>query len=286
MLFWRRKRSKKKSGNKRKKKAGLFQSYRRKRSSWKKKWKAGLFLLLLLAALFCTACPDLVQEYAPWLPQLLWHGESSATLENIPDYSGTPYVVLNYNQPEFTEDEITTIAYESYSVQDLLGRCGPAVACVGQELMPTQERESISSVTPSGWQTQKYDFVDQEYLYNRCHLIGFQLTGENANERNLITGTRYMNVDGMLPFENQVADYIESTGNHVMYRVTPIFEGPNLVADGVQMEAYSVEDGGAGVCFNVFVYNVQPGVVINYLTGSSRVASVYLSFYPRSITFA
>lgn len=256
---------------KKKRRTGFFRSYKKRRGRWKK-W---LFLLLVLAALFCVACPGVVQQYAPWLPKLLWHGASSVSLDAIPPYSGSPYVILNHNQPEFSAEEITAMAYESYSFQDILGRCGTAVACVGQELMPTGERESISEVTPSGWQVQKYDFVDQEYLYNRCHLIGFQLTGENANERNLITGTRYMNVEGMLPFENQVAEYVQSTGNHVMYRVTPVFDGVNLVADGVQMEAYSVEDDGAGVCFNVFVYNVQPGVVINYLTGFSQLASVY-----------
>ncbi len=252
------------------KRYGFRRAYRSHR-----RWKRILALLLLAAALLCACCPDAVQQYVPWLPDLLWHGQPTVTLDNIPEYSGTPYVVLNNNEPEFTEDEITTGAYESYSYQDLLGRCGTAVACVGQELMPTQERESISEVKPSGWQVQKYDFVDQGYLYNRCHLIGFQLTGENANERNLITGTRYMNVEGMLPFENQVAEYVKTTGNHVMYRVTPIFDGANLVADGVQMEACSVEDGGASVKFNVFVYNVQPGVVINYLTGYSQLASVY-----------
>ncbi len=244
---------------------------RRKR---RKKWKSFLTVLLIALALFCACCPSLVQQYVPWLPQLLWHG-SSVSLDEIPDYSGQPYVIVDNNMPQFTEKEITTMSYESYGVQDLLGRCGAAEACIGQDLMPTENRESISSVKPSGWQVQTYDFVDQQYLYNRCHLIGFQLTGENANERNLITGTRYMNVEGMLPFENQVAEYIERTDNHVMYRVTPVFEGANLVADGVQMEAYSVEDNGRGVCFNVFVYNVQPGVVIDYLTGKSHAASVY-----------
>ena len=156
---------------------------------------------------------------------------------------------------------------------DLLGRCGPAEACVGQELMPTEERGAIGMVKPSGWHTVRYDgVVDGKYLYNRCHLIGYQLTGENANERNLITGTRYLNVEGMLPFENQVADYVEETGNHVLYRSTPVFKGLELVARGVQIEAWSVEDGGAGVCFNVYCYNVQPGVEIDYATGESCLA--------------
>ena len=193
----------------------------------------------------------------------------SFSLSEIPEFSGEPYVVLYENQPEFTDEDITENSYEYYSQLDLLGRCGYAMACIGRDLMPTQERESISSVKPSGWVQAQYDWVDGESLYNRCHLIGFQLTGENANELNLITGTRYCNVEGMLPFENMVADYIKETDNHVLYRVTPIFSGDELVARGIQMEAWSVEDGGEGVCFNVYVYNNQPGVTIDYLTGSS-----------------
>ena len=185
-----------------------------------------------------------------------------------------PYIVVNDNVPYFTADEITSTAYEKYAELDSLGRCGVAMASIGKEIMPKdgEDRESISSVTPSGWVQAKYDtsLVDGGYLYNRAHLIGWQLTAENANERNLITGTRYFNVDGMLPFENLVADYIKETGNHVMYRVTPDFEGSNLVATGVTMEAYSVEDGGAGVQFCVYVYNYQPGILIDYATGSSR----------------
>lgn len=197
-------------------------------------------------------------------------GSQSAADGEIPPYSGEPFYVLNDNQPEFKEDEITTKAYEYFSQLDSLGRCGVTMSCVGVELMPTEERESISSVKPSGWVNVPYDFVDGRYLYNRCHLIGFQLTGENANKLNLITGTRYMNVEGMLPFENMVADYVKETKNHVMYRVTPIFVGDELVARGVQLEAYSVEDEGDGLCFNVYVYNVQPGVVIDYATGESK----------------
>lgn len=193
----------------------------------------------------------------------------SISLGEVPQYSGSPFVELNDNQPGFSEEEFTTESFESYSPLDSLGRCGTAYACIGQDLMPTQDRESISEVHPTGWQTAKYDFVDGGYLYNRCHLIGFQLTGENANEENLITGTRYMNVEGMLPFENMVTDYIKETGNHVIYRVTPIFEGENLVASGVTMEAISVEDDGEGICFSVYVYNVQPGVEIDYQTGES-----------------
>ena len=182
-------------------------------------------------------------------------------------------MVLSENQPDFTQEELDQAAqgFEEYSPLDALGRCGTAYASVGLDTMPTQDRESISSVKPSGWQTAKYDteLVDGGYLYNRCHLIGFQLTGENANERNLITGTRYMNVEGMLPFENLVADYVKETSNHVLYRVTPLYEGDNLVASGVLMEAGSVEDEREGICFNVYVYNVQPGIGIDYATGAS-----------------
>ncbi len=171
--------------------------------------------------------------------------------------------------PEFTEDEITTESFEEYAQLDELGRCVEAFACVGTDLMPTEKRGNISRVKPTGWHSTRYDSVEGKNLYNRCHLIAYQLTGENANERNLITGTRYMNADGMIPFENMVADYVKDTGNHVMYRVTPDFEGDNLVADGVQMEALSVEDDGEGVCYNVFLYNIQPGIEIDYATGDS-----------------
>lgn len=194
---------------------------------------------------------------------------SVVSLTEIPAYSGSAYVAVNGNQPFFTEADYTTASYETYSPLDSLGRCGPAVANVGRDLMPTEERGAIGSVKPTGWQTAKYDFVDGKYLYNRCHLIGYQLTAENANKCNLITGTRYLNVTGMLPFENMVADYIKETNNHVLYRVTPMFDGDDLVAKGVLMEAWSVEDGGDGVCFNVYCYNVQPGVTIDYATGDN-----------------
>ena len=184
-----------------------------------------------------------------------------------------PYAEVNDNVPQFTEEQITTKSFETYSDLDDLGRCGPAIACIGKDLMPTEERGAIGQVKPSGWQMAKYDIVDGKYLYNRCHLIGYQLSGENANEKNLITGTRYMNMEGMLPFENMVAAYIEETDNHVMYRVTPIFTENNLLADGVQMEAFSVEDNGNGISFNVFVYNMQPGIEINYLDGTSKLES-------------
>lgn len=192
-------------------------------------------------------------------------------LSNIPDYDGKAYVELNGNVPELSESEKTySESFEEYGKLDSLGRCTYAVSCIGKDLMPTEKRGSIGSVKPSGWHISKYDFVDGKYLYNRCHLIGYQLTAENANERNLITGTRYLNVEGMLPFENDVADYIEITNNHVYYKVTPIFEGNNLVANGVQMQAYSVEDNGQGISFNVYCYNVQPGVAIDYATGDNQ----------------
>ena len=214
--------------------------------------------LLFLFVLLLTGCYD--EEAA--VP--------AVSLDELPAYAGEPYVTVNANQPFFEETDYTTEAFENYSELDELGRCGVAWANVCPELMPTEDREDIGSVEPTGWHSVQYDGVDGGYLYNRCHLIGFQLTGENANERNLITGTRYMNVDGMLPFENLVADYVKETDNHVLYRVTPIFEGDNLVAGGVLMEALSMEDDGEGVCFNVYVYNVQPGVTIDYATGESR----------------
>lgn len=198
------------------------------------------------------------------------NSQHSASVQNIPAFSGNPYVIVDDNEPDFLQKDVTANSYEFYSELDMLGRCGYAMACIGRDLMPTEDRGSIGQVKPSGWQTVKYDFVDGKYLYNRCHLIGYQLTGENANKQNLITGTRYLNVDGMLPFENMVADYIKETGNHVLYRVTPVYDGSNLVASGVEMEALSVEDNGEGICFHVYVYNNQPGVIINYATGESK----------------
>lgn len=202
---------------------------------------------------------------------------SNNTSGNIPAYSGSPYVELNGNKPQFTKSDYTTESYEKYGELDSLGRCTVCISSIGYDLMPTEKRGEIGMIKPTGWHTVKYDCVDGKYLYNRCHLIGFQLTAENANKRNLITGTRYLNVVGMLPFENMVADYVKemhSVGKnyHCLYRVTPIFTGNNLLADGVQIEAYSIEDNGKGICFNVFCYNVQPGVIINYATGESRAA--------------
>ena len=198
---------------------------------------------------------------------------SSFSLSDVPAYSGKAYTSVNGNVPYFTAAELTTTSFETYSDLDTLGRCGVTYACIGQDLMPTKERGSIGMVKPTGWHTVRYDdLVDGKYLYNRCHLIGYQLTGENANTKNLITGTRYLNIEGMLPFENMVADYIQETNNHVLYRVTPIFEGNNLLANGVLMEGYSVEDKGAGVSYCVFAYNVQPGIEIDYATGESKLA--------------
>ena len=195
---------------------------------------------------------------------------SSFSLQDIPPFSDDiAYVTIEDNQPNFTAEDMVTTSYEQYSPLDALGRCGVAKACVGTDIMPTEERGSIGQIKPSGWYTVKYDCVDGKYLYNRCHLIGYQLTGENSNPNNLITGTRFLNVEGMLPFENQIAEYVKETKNHVIYRVTPIFQGENLLASGVQMEAKSVEDNGKGVCFNIYAYNNQPGITIDYATGKS-----------------
>lgn len=193
------------------------------------------------------------------------------TPTDMPAYSGDPYVAVRDNIPDFAPSEMVTTSFEYYGPLDALGRCTYTVACIGQDLMPTEERGNLY-VKPSGWQSVKYDIVSGKYLYNRCHLIGFQLTGENDNVSNLITGTRYLNIDGMVDFENMVADYIKETGNHVLYRVTPIFVGDELVARGVEMEAYSVEDEGEGICFHVYAYNVQPGITIDYANGNSALA--------------
>lgn len=198
-----------------------------------------------------------------------WNGQ-----ETVPVYSGEPYTELNGNIPYFTDREKTEDVFEHYSDLDTLGRCGAAYANICKELMPTEKRGEIGMIKPTGWHTVRYDdIISDKYLYNRCHLIGFQLAGENANEKNLVTGTRYMNVDGMLQFENMIADYVKETDNHVLYRVTPIFVGDDLVCRGVEMEAYSVEDNGEGTSFHVFVYNIQPGIEIDYATGDSWVAN-------------
>lgn len=222
-----------------------------------KKCKITVFSFLLVLCMAITGCTQTLEK----------GGEQE--VESI-DSSEAAYEVIDNNEPSFTEAEMATESFETYSELDSLGRCGVAYANIGRELMPTEERGSIGMIKPSGWQTIKYENVDGKYLYNRCHLIGYQLTGENANEKNLITGTRYMNVQGMLPFEDEVADYVRETGNHVLYRVTPDFQGDNLVVSGVEMEAKSVEDQGAGVSFHVYVYNRQPGIWIDYANGDSQ----------------
>lgn len=232
-----------------------------------KKRIIALIALILTLALSLTSCLDGL------LDGLFDSGDKSYLLEDVPEFDGkTAYVKINENKPFFEADEIVSDSYEKYAELDYLDRCGAAIACVGIDIMPTEDRESISHVKPSGWHSTKYDIVDGKYLYNRCHLIGFQLTGENANRSNLITGTRYLNMEGMLLFENMVADYVKDTENHVMYRVTPIFEGTNLLASGVLMEAYSVEDNGAGIQFCIYAYNAQPGIDIDYQTGNSALS--------------
>jgi len=226
------------------------------------------FLMVLLVGVLVYYHREIIQVTTAYLfPNVI----EISSLYDIPNYDGNDYVILNDNEPDFHEEDMTTVAFEKYSDLDVFDRCGVAFANVGPETMPTEERGSIGMIKPSGWHTIKYDFVEGKYLYNRCHLIGYQLTGENANEKNLITCTRNMNASVMLDFENEVADYIEDTGNHVLYRVTPLFEGNNLLAKGVQMEALSVEDNGKGVKFNVFVYNVQEGIEIDYKTGESKI---------------
>lgn len=241
----------------------------------RKKAKGMPFLLFICVLVFLFAAVNAAnakQTGKARIEETFVSGGSYVGPDELPPYTGAPYAVINNNVPLFQEEDYGTKSFERYSELDSLGRCGTAFANIGRDLMPTQKRGVIGRVRPSGWQLVKYDFVDGKYLYNRCHLIGYQLSGENDNEKNLITGTRYLNVEGMLPFENKAADYVRETDGHVLYRVTPVYEGDHLVADGVRMEACSVEDRGAGVCFHVFVYNVQPGVVIDYATGDSRAA--------------
>lgn len=236
--------------------------------------------LLAVILLFSACADDRSQVSEVIKPEVIDSAETTAEpaigdgsfadwYENIPQYAGNASIAINNGIPFFTAEDLTIEAFEEYSDLDEMGRCQVAYANVCREIMPTQERGNIGNVRPTGWHTVKYDVIADRYLYNRCHLIGYQLAGENADERNLITGTRYMNMDGMLPWENMVAKYAEETGNHVLYRVTPYFEGENLVASGVLMEAFSVEDDGDGVCFNVYCYNVQPGILIDYATGES-----------------
>lgn len=238
--------------------------------------KTILSLLMCVSVIFsATGCPiQPATNFDPYIDTTHRHEEyqtSTTTSVTQPAVvpSHTAWIILNDNMPMFEDSEITTDEFETYSPLDELGRCGTAFANISPATMPTEERGSIGMVKPAGWHTVKYDCVDGKYLYNRCHLIGYQLAGENANEMNLITGTRYLNIEGMLDFENMIADYVETTNNHVLYRVTPIYAGDNLLCDGVQMEAYSVEDSGRGICFNIFAYNIQPGVDIDYATGES-----------------
>ena len=249
----------------------------------KKSEKRRMLLGIILAAVLMGGCTGL-QETVPQEDEKNsgYEQELQNTGEDIvlPDgteiegYSGTPYAAIGDNVPDFLPEDMTQQSFECYSKLDGLGRCGTAYANVGEDIMPKEERGNIGQVKPSGWQTVKYDIVDGKYLYNRCHLIGYQLTGENANVENLITGTRYLNVEGMLPFENMVADYVKETYAHVLYRVTPVFEENELVARGVRMEGWSVEDQGEGICFDVFAYNVQPGIEIDYATGESTLSAV------------
>lgn len=226
-----------------------------------------LFIVILLAicvALICIA--------------ISWRSSEAARRKaaglKVPEYAGEASVQINGNKPFFDdEDKKIDYSFESYSELDELGRCGVAYACVGRDLKPTEKRGEIGSIKPTGWVQAKYEGVvdsNPPYLYNRCHLIAYCLTAENANEKNLITGTRYMNVEGMLPYEELVAKYLDKHDNHVLYRVTPVYNGRNLLADGVLIEAYSIEDAGAGISFCVFCYNVQPGVHIDYRSGQSR----------------
>ncbi len=230
---------------------------------------------VLLSALLITGCSqgsaaDSAGSTGQVSTDSVLSAPSEFSLSEIPAYSGDAYTAVNDNIPYFSDEEYTTDAFELYSSLDSLSRCGTAFANICPELMPTEERGEIGSIFPSGWHTVKYNnLIDGNYLYNRCHLIGYQLAGENDNEKNLITGTRYLNVEGMLPFENSIDEYVETTGNHVLYRVTPVFEGSNLLASGVLMEACSVEDEGSGIQFNVYCYNVQPGIIIDYATGDS-----------------
>ncbi|MBE6155035.1 MAG: hypothetical protein E7163_05675 [Firmicutes bacterium] len=233
----------------------------------KKKYNNGLKILVILflfGSVISTYYQNEIENFILNLTQ------ESYAIDSIPEYSGKSFIVINDNIPNFNENDKTSDSYEKYSNLDFLGRAGVAVANIGKDLMPTEERESIGMIKPSGWHTIKYDIVDGKYLYNRCHLIGFQLTGENANEKNLITCTRQMNTGKMLEYENKIANYIRKTNNHVLYRVTPIYIDNNRLASGVQMEALSIEDNGRGIKFNVYVYNVQDGIEIDYKTGESK----------------
>ena len=252
---------------------------KKKKSTKKQLKKIFIELLVLIVIALIISSIERLNVYIgekfnkiPLLSQTTVNTNTNINLDSIPEYTNKPYIEINNNKPYFSESEYTTKPFEKYSELDNLGRCGVAYANICEEIMPTGKRESINSIKPSGWKNKSYPgLVDGDYLYNRCHLIGYQLAGENANPKNLITGTRYLNIEGMLPFEDMVDDYIENhERNHVLYRVTPIFEGDNLVANGVEIEGYSVEDKGKGVCFNIYAYNVQPKIAIDYATGNSH----------------
>lgn len=239
--------------------------------SKRKKKNTIKYIILSLVSIFAIYAFDYYKDdVQKLLANIIPYEEKSYNIGEIPEYNGDSYVIINNNNPDFTEEDKNTTSFEKYSDLDYLNRTGASYANVSIDIMPTEERGKIGMIKPSGWHTIKYDIVDGKYLYNRCHLIGYQLTGENANEKNLITCTRYMNTVGMLEFENKVADYVKKTNNHVLYRVTPIFEGNNLLASGVQMEGLSIEDNGKGIKFNVYVYNVQEGIEIDYSTGDSK----------------
>lgn len=226
-----------------------------------------ILILTAILVFFITSC-----EISEYIPTINTDTKQSFDIDSVPEFAGKAYVEIDNNKPHFSEEEINIKdGYESYSKLDKYGRCGVAFAKVGKATMPTEKRGSIGMIKPTGWHTIRYDnLIKDKYLYNRCHLIGYQLTGENANEKNLITGTRYLNVTGMLPFENEVAEYIENTNNNVLYRATPIFVGDELVARGVHLEAFSIEDNGKGISFNVYCYNNQPNIAIDYKTGESK----------------
>ena len=247
----------------------IVKSVKKSTKNGKLNFKSALTLAVLFVFITVFALGYFGIIELPFLNEEPSYSLGSFSYEEIPEHSGEAYVILNDGIPYFNPDEYEAVGFEEYGELDDLGRCVYAFACVGPETMPTEDRGNIGSVKPSGWQSVEYDIIDGGWLYNRCHLIGFKLTGENANERNLITGTRYLNISGMVKFENRVADYIKETGNHVLYRVTPIFVGSELVARGVVIEAYSMEDGGEEICFNIFCYNVQPGIIINYSDGTS-----------------
>lgn len=242
-------------------------SRRKRRKKRNLKIDLKLYLFLLIFGIYCINYYNYNQESINKL--IPGYKTISYNINEIPKYNGESYIIINNNEPFFEKKDMTTNSFERYSEHDFLGRCGTAFANISKDLMPIGERGSIGQIKPSGWHTVKYDIVDGKYLYNRCHLIGYQLTGENANEKNLITCTRYMNTVGMLQFENKVAEYVKKTNNHVLYRVTPIFEDNNLLASGVEIEAMSVEDNGKGIKFNVYVYNIQEGITIDYSNGES-----------------